>query len=515
MSNRVLFHLAVLIGIHFGTCLPSMAMSSSCTDFYLLSPKYREPSLRDIRKHVMGVHVTEALPLGGVLKAAYNRGMSMRPTVHFALGEMVISHGSGSWENKPFAVLTPFGHLEPQLLNVFHQDTFIMGDLKLKKGSILIVPEGESVKPIRGVEIRTYVKGQQSLREKIEEVLKEKDQWLFKGSGGQTYDKLKMFGVELDQKAFFKSVYAKYPHVTFGLHYNHPLGQIDHKISDNLTIFRDPNNSTSRDYIDWILLSESLKVLLADSDRFADLFQNAPAVSKVYQAARARFEGRTNVILAEIEIQKRFGKTLLGAKGLSSEFLDQVKAIGENYQQLIEFLESHKDKLSEMKFDKDEVLQKIRYDYSFNDLRNNMNEADFVAFLNSYPEIRDSVGGVEYQLGLKFLDTTKSLPEKSKRYVEMLSSCSYVNCSSVLFRLLKANVGFDKNIILTNDSVAKNLSQVYDLRAFTHLVQKDPDINSWIWFARELYHSKNKEKWWSQGLRLYNFVEVEPKNGAF
>lgn len=503
----------VFIMTLFGTCQISLAMTNNCTNYYSANfakqAEYQEPSLNDLRKHLMGVHVTDYLPTGGILKAAYNKGLSMRPTVHFALGQMVVSHALGQWEKKKYAILTPFNQMEKQLINVFHQDTFILGDLKLKKGSIFIVPEGESIDSSIGeLEIIRFNPEKISLRNKITEVLQERNQWVFEATGGNNYDKVFFKGIQLDQKKFFYSIMTKYPYVTFGLHYSHPTGKIDHFMSDNLGIFKEASLATERHYLDWILKLEQIKLYLEQSDQIARKFRNIPEVNNIYVSAKKRFENRTNIILAEIEIQKKHGKTLLGSRNLPREFLDQVRIIATDKDKLVDFLEQNLEQFNVVDVDLKDARNDVYTSYDLMELRTELSVKDFSEFLKSQPEIMESAGGLEFQLALKTIETTKSLERKKKVFSESLSKCIYKQCHSLLFRLLNSEVGFDKNTLMTDPRVANHLSQFYDMKAFTHLRPKDEDARSWIWFARELFRTRNKVKWWNEGLRLYGFEEV-------
>lgn len=383
-----------------------MALTNNCTAYYsnssLLKSNFQKPSLDNFRKYLTGVHVTDYFPKGGVLKAAYNKGMSMRPTVHFSLGQMVISHALGQWEKKKYAVLTPFSQMEKQLLNVFHQDTFVLGDLKLEKGSIIIVPEGETINsPTGNLEIIRYNPEKISLRDKVNETLQKQDQWIFKATGGNSYDKVFLYEKELNQKDFFNAILTKYPHVTFGLHHSHTTGQIDHFISENLGIFRDPSASTERSYLDWILKLEKLKFYLSQTDLLAKKFHHIPEAYDTYLLAKKRFESKINILQIEIDLQRNYRKTPLGSSNLSKDFLDQIILTSPDKKKLSHFLKLNLDTLKTFDFDINDAQREVYSSYELLELREDLSVKNFSEFLNSHPDILEAAEGLDFQLALK------------------------------------------------------------------------------------------------------------------
>jgi hypothetical protein len=304
----------------------------------------------------------------------------------------------------------------------------------------------------------------------------------------------------------------KYPHVTFGLHHAHPTGRIDHFISANLAIFKDSSASTERHYFDWILQLESIKMYLSQIDGIAKRFKNIPEAYQTYLAAVKRFEGKMNIISAEIELQRKESKTLLGSKNLPHDFLERIKEVSSNKELLQSYLQQNLVLLKSVDFDLKDMKADVYSSYELLDLRSNLSVTEFSNFLRSHPEISEAAGGFEYQLGLKTLDTTKSLKIKKETFTRLLSQCNYQHCYSLLVRMLTSDIGFEHKALFLNPMISKNLSQYFDLNAFLYLRPKSEDPNGWVWFARELYRRKDpeaKSKWWSQGLNLYHFDEVK------
>lgn len=94
---------------------------------------------------VYAVHVTRQFPLDGVLRMAGEPHGLVRPTIHFALEHMVYPHPWGNWESMPIAIIVPVKRLQKQLVNVNADDTFIVGDLQLPPGSVVLVREDVAV----------------------------------------------------------------------------------------------------------------------------------------------------------------------------------------------------------------------------------------------------------------------------------------------------------------------------------------------------------------------------------
>lgn len=480
------------------------------------SQSLEQPSLEQMREFVTAVHVTDQFPEGGILKAAIHKGMGFRPSVHFALGQMVIAHEAGNWENKSFAVLVPFQQIEAQLLNVFPQDTFILGDLKLGPGSIVIAKSGEKVPSMPGVEILTYDPMKTTIRQKIDRVLKERKQWLFRARGGHESDPVSLNGRPLDQELFFKSVFEKYPWVTVGIHAVHPMGRIDHLMSANFGIFRDPKYSAERSYLGWTLMLERTRQYFRESDHLALNFKNRDSIQAAYQNAKNLFDQKLNIFEAEIKLQKSHGKTLLGTADLPPEFLNQIRDISAAPDQLMRFLIQNRNKLNDLSVDKEEK-ESLIYDYDLAQIRESSSENDFSSFLKREPEVAKLAGGLDFQLGLRKIElslkTIKDHNDRSelrRNFINQLRSCKFDQCGIILFQLLQPEALPDKNAILRDPEVAAHLSRLFDLRAFTDLKPEDDDVNGWIWFARELKDSKDKDHWWAEGLRLYHFKEVQP-----
>lgn len=112
----------------------------------------------DLLNSLPAIHLTNHFPNEGKMIAgaygliedtAKEEPPSFRPTLHFSLGSPVQSVSKEgtiySWGSKKYAIILPLRQLfeSNQLININCDDTFILGDFVLPKGSYVLVPEVE------------------------------------------------------------------------------------------------------------------------------------------------------------------------------------------------------------------------------------------------------------------------------------------------------------------------------------------------------------------------------------
>ena len=192
-----------------------------------------QPSVEEFDEKLFAVHATRILPKDGVLKAGignwHGRDFeppSFRPTVHFALGEMVQSHGRYE-ADQPYAVVAPVRSLKPQLANLSPHDTFIVGDLKIPKDATLVVPEGTDLKDFpKELKVSTYKKDEK-LRQAVDRVIKDEGGWKIEMERGgvRNGDTAKIAGEEINSTSFFRSLLDSMPGVSYGSHVYSEEGQ--------------------------------------------------------------------------------------------------------------------------------------------------------------------------------------------------------------------------------------------------------------------------------------------------
>ena len=191
-------------------------------------PKAPSLSLEEIRK-TYAVHATDFAPAGGIIKAeasdaSYDKRWngkppSFHPLIHFALGELVRGH-IASWDTKKYAVIVPLGALEKQLVNVNPYDTFILGDLKLPPGSILLAPQGEKL-PDMPVGVRIVEYGPQTtLRQAVDNAIKDNGGAPIRmiDEGVSNGDRAYREGKDINSPEQFAPLLEKMPSLSFGTH---------------------------------------------------------------------------------------------------------------------------------------------------------------------------------------------------------------------------------------------------------------------------------------------------------
>lgn len=201
---------------------------------HLVTTSLSPPSYNEILKHVVAVHATKRLPNDGVLKPLSNIDDNVKKyflianNIHFSLGELARPIHTQSWEECPYAVITPLKTLMPKLLNLSAQDTFIHRELILTEESTLVVPEKTNLSSFTGkVTIVTYDPTLLSLRKAVDAVIKQNKRWAlsmpdhsyFLGSEALFNNK------NINTPDFFKELFKRHPgKFSFGDHCHSMIG---------------------------------------------------------------------------------------------------------------------------------------------------------------------------------------------------------------------------------------------------------------------------------------------------
>lgn len=88
------------------------------------------------------VHLTDTFPEDGIIHPTGNyRPQILRDTTHFTVNGPVVAEqrmGVGNWEKRKFAILIPLDKVGNRVENFDTSDTFILGDVKLPSGSLVL-----------------------------------------------------------------------------------------------------------------------------------------------------------------------------------------------------------------------------------------------------------------------------------------------------------------------------------------------------------------------------------------
>ncbi len=176
--------------------------------------------------HLYAVHATHLLPEDGILHAGYGKleeypeGVpDIRCTVHFSIGELVRPVGKDwmSWEDKPYAIVTPLRGLFLQLVNLNCYDSFIVGDLDLTEEMFIVAPKGTFVK---GPCIVFEYDSNWTLREAVDALIASQGGWKVTMIGYKHEDKYRkatVDGVNINTHEFFAPFLDAMPHLSLGL----------------------------------------------------------------------------------------------------------------------------------------------------------------------------------------------------------------------------------------------------------------------------------------------------------
>jgi hypothetical protein len=307
------------------------------------------PPLEELESKVYAVHTTPILPKNGILKAGARNiwdekkwdkePPSFRPTLHFSLGEVVRPH-SVSWDENPYAVVTPLKSLTNQLVNVAPQDTFILGDYKLTNNDTLLVPKGTNVSTLaQEVNIVEY-DPEQGLRKSVDKFIEEKEGWQIrmKHGGESTGSVAYIKDKEINSPDFFKNLFEKYPEVSFGTHIDPERGEafrfgiIEQSINNVMKNYSDHWNKYSNPEIklNRAFILHNLNKLEKSLEQTESL--SSEAMSTFMQKKR-RLMGWMNIINEDIYFREKYGKTLTDAP---DEVQEQVRKQRNNPEKLRE-----------------------------------------------------------------------------------------------------------------------------------------------------------------------------------
>lgn len=455
----------------------------------------KSPTVEEMRIHLTGVHMTDYLPLGGVIRTSTTTESRSMPlsTLHFALGEMVISHPMGNWEKKKYALLVPFKNLEPQLMTVFHQDTFILGDLKLRPGTLLLAPTGEKVPSIPGVKVIRFDPTQRKIRDVIREVLEENDQWTFKSDGASMDSKVRNNRRNMNNREFFKHLLDLYPHLTHKLHSQDLIGKFEVETGYNFEVLFSNKKSYGRDEFEqvWRIEAMELRGLLESmNQRMASVTH--PLLKTEYEKIRQRFQGRINIMQAESALQIATGKSLLDSPNLPGEFRQEVLRLADNFEALLQYLMNNAGLLRPKKEPDDEDLSnQIRNE--LHHLRSKLSLSQMSQFLRENPDIAEIGDGQHFQESMKKIedairdkDHEGNLQLAAELLKSELSTCKPSQCWSYVYRLVERQFEPHVLAVLAVPEVWLNLSKYFDLSIFKRFrLGPYGDIRSYVWLAKE------------------------------
>lgn len=287
---------------------PSAAQGLTCQSVF----REWQSSVRNDEK-VLAVHITEFLPTEGAIRASTENNHRFGATLHFALGEPVRDHTEGNWSNRPYAVLLPLASMKRQVLNVMAQDTFVLGDVKLPREAVVLVPDSAKVDenvPYRIVRYDPAI----GIKQAVREYIAASGTIPFKSEGGWAFNRVKVQDQQLRNdrlESFFNELFAENPRLTQGLHDGSPWGVVDISIIENLGPWIKhgiPNSlNTSKAYLNILRINDSMIQI----QKIAKDMKLPPHAQESLNAHLKVFEQNMNLLKADLEIRMKHGKSVL------------------------------------------------------------------------------------------------------------------------------------------------------------------------------------------------------------
>lgn len=277
------------------------------------------PSIaKDLDDKLFAIHLTNYLPENGIIEANSLNRARFAATIHFSLGEPVISHGSGNWINKKYAILVPIKYLKDQMLNIFVQDTFVVGSFQLPKEAIILIPKGSALPKGYAGSVRTYEDNK--IAEATKNLIKEEKGIEVSANSPFVKSEITVQGEIIDPKVMLKKYFDANKDLTYELHYTTIYGALDtgiYSILGEWSIGLLPSNSLSANNLKTRLII--FQKLIHEMDRRVKLMNLPTVAMRNYDNNRKALGGLINLIEVEIEFQVKYHKTFLNSRSHSTE----------------------------------------------------------------------------------------------------------------------------------------------------------------------------------------------------
>jgi hypothetical protein len=302
----------------FYACQPVLADGSSVKSCVSLFDNIQLPDLtKDHEEKVYAVHITEFLPINNTVKIVTKDRGRFIPTLHFSLGEPVIDHLFGKWSTKPYAIVTPLKSLRNQVLNLYPQDTYILGDFKIPKDAVLFIPRGESPPPGLVCRIIQYDKAL-GVKSAVSQFLHDSGSIEFKGvPNGNGVKAVKVGKIDLlknrNLNKFFAQLFKDKPYLTAVLHSDTEWGRADQRVIEYLSSWISGSGLPKNLETDLTLAIYSLRDNILQMNQIVSQMDLPDHALKSYKEGLKDLESYINILEAESYLRKR-GHSLLALK---------------------------------------------------------------------------------------------------------------------------------------------------------------------------------------------------------
>lgn len=327
-----------------------------------------DPFSSPLLDNVYAVHATQTLPESDYIRAGLDvHDLSpsqkallsgLRVTLHFSLGELVRPiEGFKSWEDVPYALVTPLRLLLPQLINLNCYDTFILGDLKLGPETYLVVPAGIAETIQSQATVVAYDPQNQTLRQAVDVLIASKGGWHIQMDDRDIEDELHeafLNGLNINTKQFFAPLQEGRPWLAIGLRFNpleghhFRLSQIEQRVLSVAfpLLFiklgeRTLNNPESA------YLRETVSILDKQFQKWSqslDGFPSPPESLQAYEKIESIVKKWTALLQEELYMREVYGKTLAAAP---DDFLLKLTSLLHDPQALRSFISQNQHRLAD------------------------------------------------------------------------------------------------------------------------------------------------------------------------
>lgn len=296
------------------------------------------PALYELRQFLPAIHLTNFLPKHGRLNAYADKRARFMPTLHFTLGEPVIDHSHGKWSDSKYAFVMPVKVLESQILNVFPQDTFVLGHVNLTEDVRLFIPRGEDPGDVGPVEI-VYYDPQIPIKEVVQNYLEQNKFIKLNATGSKPENKITYKDEDVTGLKFWEEISKNPP--TYELHSKTVWGLLDRKVyEDFYFLFQKgavqvtPTVESLRNDI------ETLNSLLKKADAKYQGMKDLPlSAHEGYMQARSRLKNLfIRILEVELDLQLQHGKTIMGWQ---EGHIDKILPAIESETTFINFVKTH------------------------------------------------------------------------------------------------------------------------------------------------------------------------------
>jgi|GEM_PF-4394872 len=292
----------------------SLPLHAQLTCHELFAPQ-AESKRRSPEENVLAVHLTNYFPQDGIVRASPENAGRFGVSLHFALGQPVIDHRQGSWSKRKYGVVLPLHAMRDQVLNLFPQDTFVLGDVKLPREAVIFIPATDKVPA--GIPFKViHYDAEVGLRNTISRYIRKSGTIPIYAANGLSDSKVLLRGRNMNDrvqsKSFFKELYEEKPYISTTTHEYTPWGRVDYDVIDFVAGWLKTGkprkaSSTADVYLGILRIQDSL----AEAMRVSKQMMLPEHAKKSWLVGLRALEGPLNLIHVDYKLRKDHGVSIL------------------------------------------------------------------------------------------------------------------------------------------------------------------------------------------------------------